>query len=213
MTPDEARDNAKADAVMLQVELGMTLDVSETLAARGIDTAERVKHRKPELWKATKAMLGHGISPKKIEELLSMDIRTVLAIQAEGEKDGSIPPYKQRTVRQLEAIITLGLDSLLEKARDGKISAIELCALADKRELLSGGITNRTMIVEDPAAAEFRRFLQSNPVHGMVSATGELAQKAPPAGAAAAIGNGAPEPVDGKLLERTDDLTSPDEDA
>lgn len=194
---------------MLQTDLGLGVEPSEALAARGFDTAERVKLRKPELWRAAQAMLGHGISATKIGELLAMDIRIVLAIQREGEATGAIPPYKERTVKQLEAVITLGLEALLDKAKAGKISAIELCALADKRELLSGGVTSRAAVVEDPATVEFRKFLQSVPATGrMVAGTGNGLEKAPAALEAPGLG-GLPrvprETVDGELLEGTED--------
>ena len=208
------RDNARAAALMLQAELGMDVDIAETLHARGHDTAEQIKARKPEVWRAAKAMIGHGITPKKVEELLGLDIRIVLAIQREGEADGSIPPYKQRTVRQLESVITLGLDELLDKAKAGKLTAIELCALADKRELLSGGVTARTEVVEDPAAAEFRRFLAANPVRGMVSGAEEIGEKGRllEAGGVADLGMGIEGPA-GVLEVVADDVSSPDDEA
>ena len=142
-------------------ELGFPVDVAELLEERGIYTAERLHARKPELVAACRKMLGHGITAKMTSEILGIDIRAVLEIGRQGEADGSIPPYKERTLRQLRAVVTLSLDSLVDRAKAGKISPIEVCALIDKAELLSGGVTSRVEVVEDPEVAAFRRLLEA----------------------------------------------------
>jgi len=156
--------------------LGLEVDLAETLAARGIDSGERVKARKPEIYRACVKLLGEGISPKKIEDLLGLDIRIVLEFQADGEATGAIPPYKERTLKQLRSVVTLCLDALIDKAKNGKISAIEVCALIDKVELLSGGVTSRAALVEDPRVGEFRRFMAAVQAP-MVLGAGEVFQK------------------------------------
>jgi len=154
-------------------ELGFPVDVAEQLEQRGIYTAERLQARKPELVAAAKRMLGHGISSKMTAEILGVDIRAILEIGRLGESDGSIPPYKERTLRQLRAVVTLSLDSLVDRARAGKVSPIEVCALIDKAELLSGGATSRVEVVEDPEVAEFRRFLAAQ-MRGMGTGSPEI---------------------------------------
>lgn len=164
-------------------ELGFDVDVAELLEERGVYTAERLLARKPELVAAAKRLLGHGITTKMTSEILGIDIRAVLEIARIGEAEGAITPYKERTLRQLRAVITLALDSLVDRAKHGKVSPIEVCALIDKAELLSGGATSRVEVIEDPATVEFRRFLQAQ-ARGMGTGSPDSAQKAPPAHAA-----------------------------
>lgn len=154
-------------------ELGFPVDVAELLEQRGVYTADRLKARKPELVNAARRMLGHGITAKMTSEILGVDIRAILEIARQGEADGSITPYKERTLRQLRAVITLALDSLVDRAKVGKVSPIEVCALIDKAELLSGGATSRVEVVEDPEVAEFRRFLAAQ-MRGMGTGSPEI---------------------------------------
>jgi hypothetical protein len=142
-------------------ELGFPVDVAEMLEERGIYTAERLRARKPELVAACIKMLGHGIATKMVSEVLGIDIRAVIEIGRQAEAEGAITPYKERTLSQLRAVITLSLDSLVERAKVGKVSPIEVCALIDKVELLSGGVTSRVEVVEDPEVAAFRRLLEA----------------------------------------------------
>jgi len=178
MNQRKVRKTQEAAMVMHETPgLGLEVDLAETLAARGIDSGERVKARKPEIHRACVKLLGEGISPKKIEDLLGLDIRIVLEFQADGEATGTIPPYKERTLKQLRSVVTLCLDALIDKAKAGKISAIEVCALIDKAELLSGGVTSRAALVEDPRVGEFRRFMAAAQVPEMVLGAGEVFQK------------------------------------
>jgi hypothetical protein len=174
-------------------ELGFPVDVAEQLEQRGIYTAERLQARKPELVAAAKRMLGHGISSKMTAEILGVDIRAILEIGRLGESDGSIPPYKERTLRQLRAVVTLSLDSLVDRAKAGKVSPIEVCALIDKAELLSGGATSRVEVVEDPEVAEFRRFLAAQ-MRGMGTGAPEIS-------ATSALPPSARHPLSGPVIE------------
>jgi hypothetical protein len=187
-------------------ELGFPVDVAELLEQRGVYTAERLQARKPELVAAAKRLLGHGITAKMTSEILGIDIRAVLEIARIGEAEGAITPYKERTLRQLRAVITLALDSLIERAKKGAVSPIEVCALIDKAELLSGGATSRVEVVEDPETAEFRRFLQAQ-ARGMGTGSPDSAQKGP--AAAPALRPAAPGPlVDALYTESKDSQSS-----
>ncbi len=187
MKDTKAKGKKQALVRLQEADLGMDVDVAETLAQRGIDTGERVRLRKPEIHRAACKMLGYGIAPKMVEELLGLDIRIVLQFLAEGESDGSIPLYKERTLKQLRAIVTLGLDALIEKAKEGKIDGITMCALIDKAELLAGNATSRSVLVEDPRAAAFRRFMEQA-AGGMVTEGREISQRAPAAAGPAPAG-------------------------
>jgi len=159
--------------------LGLEVEVTATLESRGIIDASRVEHQRPEIYRAAVRMLGYGITIKTCAELLGIHRHTVLAIRERASSAGAIDPYKQSTVKRLRAIITLALEEMEDKAHAGKISPIELCALIDKAELLSGGVTARTEIIEDAGAAEFRRLIQAQAANAreMVVAGGTGSQK------------------------------------
>jgi hypothetical protein len=149
-----------SDSRLATTDLGLEVEVTDTLESRGIIDASRVESQRPDIYRAAVRMLGYGIAVKTCAELLGIHRHTVLAIKDRAAAAGAIDPYKQGTVKRLRAIITLALDEMEHKAADGKISPIELCALIDKAELLSGGVTARTEVLEDPRAAEFRRLMQ-----------------------------------------------------
>lgn len=169
--------------VVATTEMGLEIELADTLAKRGIYDVSRLRERKPEIYRATLKLLGRGIATELISELMGLDYRTVEAVRADAQSAGAITGYKQETLKSLRAIITLGLQGLLEKARDGKISPIEMCALIDKAELLSGGATVRVEHTEDPAVVEFKkRFLAAHMPPEMVLGDGNVSQSA--------IGNG-----------------------
>jgi hypothetical protein len=90
-------------------------------------------------------------------------------------------------------VITLALDSLVERAKAGKISPIEVCALIDKVELLSGGATSRVEVVEDPETVEFRRFLAAQ-ARGMGTGAPEIS-------ATSALPPAARHPLSGPVID------------
>ncbi len=136
-------------ALQTTTELGFEVETS--VEERGIYTAARLRQRKPEISIACEKMLQACVSTKMISSLLCLDIRTVGAMAEELQAAGSITPFKERTLAQLRAVITLGLDGLMDRAAAGKIQPIEWCALVDKHELLSGGATARVEIVQGEA--------------------------------------------------------------
>lgn len=187
---------------MEDAELGFSVEIAETLEKRGIYTSMRLRARKPEVARAAEGMLGMGVSGKMISELLTLDIRTVNALREELEASGAITPHKERTLKQLRAVITLGLEGLMERAKAGNISPLEWAILVDKHELLSGGVTARVEHVsqEDKEADAFMGFLRSRRVAGIVSGVGEMLEMGEGAGpgavmelAAGGSGEGAPE--------------------
>lgn len=161
-------------------ELGLVVDVAELLGQRGLTTLQLVKERKPEIYRAARALLLHFVPPKKIEELLSLDIRLVLACQAELEADAVIPLYKERCLAQLRSVVTLALDELLDRAKKGSISPIEVCALVDKVELLSGGATARVEHQHSTEDSDFSRLVRQARAGRMVCEAEILPQKRPP---------------------------------
>lgn len=141
-----------------QPELGFEIAVAEKLEQRGIYDTTRLKERKPEIYKASRKCLMMGVSPGTSAELLGLDIRTVNAVLEELEKEGSITPYKERTVWQLRAVVTLAIDGLIERAKNGELSSLDVAVLIDKIELLSGGVTQRIENKESPEEQEAKRY-------------------------------------------------------
>lgn len=173
------------DAVAL-TELGFPVDLAESLEKRGIYDTTRLRERKPEVYQAAVLCLGKGVSAKTTGELLGLDIRTVNAVLEVAEAEGSITPYKSRTVAQLRGIIGLGLDGLMEKAAKGQLSAIDLAVLIDKLELLSGGVTARVEQVTSREADEVGQFYAGlRQRAGMVLEAEEIGEK----GAVGAVGS------------------------
>jgi hypothetical protein len=143
---------------LTQPELGFEVAIAEKLEERGIYDASRLMTRKPEIYKAARKCLMMGVSPGMAAELLSIDIRTVNVVMGELEKEGSITPYKERTVWQLRGVVTLAIDGLMERAKAGELSPLDVAVLIDKIELLSGGVTQRIESKESDEEKESRRF-------------------------------------------------------
>jgi len=158
-------------------ELGLEIEIAERLEERGVYDASRLKATRPHLFRAAVKMLGRGISTEITAELLGLDYRTVVAVREDAEAAGAITGYKERTLRQLRSVITLSLESLVDRARAGLISPIEVCALIDKAELLSGGVTARIEHTESEELAEMRRFLAANKAQPMVLEAEEMPQR------------------------------------
>jgi hypothetical protein len=168
---------------LMQSELGFEVALAARLEERGIYDTTRLMARKPEIYKAARRCVQMGVSPGTTAELLSLDIRTVNAVMAELEKEGAITPYKERTVWQLRGVVTLGIDGLLERAKDGELSALDIAVLIDKVELLSGGVTQRTETKESEEEKESRRYFavarqQLQQASGMVFEAEILGQRA-----------------------------------
>lgn len=143
---------------LTQGHLGFEVTIAEKLEERGIYDTTRLKARKPEIYKAARKCLMSSVSPGMTAELLSLDIRTVNAVMVELEKEGSITPYKERTVWQLRAVVTLAIDGLLDRAKAGELSPLDVAVLIDKIELLSGGVTQRIESKESDDEKESRRY-------------------------------------------------------
>lgn len=143
---------------LAQGHLGFEVALAEKLEQRGVYDTTRLKARKPEIHKAARRCLMMGVSPGMSAELLSLDIRTVNAVMAELEKEGSITPYKERTVWQLRGVVTLAIDGLMERAKAGELSPLDVAVLIDKIELLSGGVTQRIESKESEDEKESRLY-------------------------------------------------------
>jgi hypothetical protein len=80
-----------------------------------VDVAElRIHHcRAPasrSWWPACRKMQGHGTTATMTSDIFDTNTRAILEIGRLGELDSSIPPYKERTLRQLRAGVFLAPD-------------------------------------------------------------------------------------------------------
>ena len=146
---------------LASTELGFEVVVAEKLEQRGIYDLTRLRQRKPEIAKACRQCILVGVATGTIADLLSLDIRTVNLMRDELEAEGAITPYKKNIVRQLRAVITMAVDSLFDLARAGKLTPLDICMLADKVELLSGGATARVEHRASPEEEETLEFYES----------------------------------------------------
>lgn len=145
---------------------------------RGEYDCSRIREREPERYSAAVELLGRGIPPKKIAHALAMAFETVVRISL--DEAAAIRTGKRRVIDELDLILAFGRRGLLERAMDGKLSAVEYGILHDKRELLSGGVTARVEHTEadPPEVAAFKEMAalalqeedddEPKPVAGMV---------------------------------------------
>ncbi len=119
-------------------------------------------------------MLGHGTTAKMTSEIFGTSIRAILEIGRLQELDSSIPPYKERTLRQLKAAVFLALD-------------------LPHRQGLNGGATSQVEVMEDPETTEFRRFLAAQ-ARGMGTGSPEISPTS-------ALQQSARDPLSGPLIE------------
>jgi hypothetical protein len=172
--------NQAVEERVATTELGFEVEVAAKLEARGIYDLTRLQERKPEIYKAACKCLMMGVSAGTTGDILGLDIRTVNQVMHKLEAEGAITPYKERVAAELRGVISLAIDGLLERAKDGKLSAIDIAVLIDKEQLLSGGATSRvehTLAPQMEEAAQFLRSLSARAAAGMVIDAEELGQK------------------------------------
>lgn len=159
-TPNLLAAQNELEQHLASTELGFEVAVAEKLEQRGIYDLTRLEQRKPEIFKACRKCLLAGVSSGTTADLLSLDIRTVNMMRERLEAENAITPYKRAVVQQLRAVIMIAIDALLERAKKGELSAIDIAILIDKAELLSGGVTARTEHRTAPEEEETLRFYE-----------------------------------------------------
>lgn len=144
--------------------LGFEVAIAEKLEERGVYDLSRLEARKPEIYRAAIKCIKSGVSAGTTADLLSLDIRTVNPLVERLERENAIPPYKERIVWQLRSVVTIAVDRLMDEAKRGNLSPLDVAILIDKIELLSGGVTSRTERVvseeEQESEAYFRQARQ-----------------------------------------------------
>lgn len=159
--PDLLAAQNELEQHLASTELGFEVAVAHKLEQRGIYDLTRLEQRKPEIFKACRKCVLAGISAGTTADLLSLDIRTVNLMRERLEAEGAITPYKKNIVVQLRAVITIAIDALLDRAKKGELTAIDIAILIDKAELLNGGVTARVENRASPEEEETLEFYES----------------------------------------------------
>lgn len=191
----------------VQTDLGFFVDVRERLEQRGIYDASRLRSQRPELYQVIARLLASGICGKEeIRQLCGVAWETVAAVEADAAP--TIREYKARLSGRLRLAISAAADRLIEQARAGELSAVDVAILIDKLLLLEGEATARVELVEDPAASAFRAAMAALAgqataagLAGMGTAGGFIGKGAGGAAGAAGGGLAAGSPGGGPVLE------------
>jgi hypothetical protein len=143
----------------LALELEGLLDAAGG-SARGNYTAERFREREPKRYALIVSGLAQGYSKQALARAIGVAWETVRAVE-KVEASKSILEEKKGFADGLADVIELGIDGLKVKARDGKLSALDVAVLTDKFLVLRGEASS---IVEsrgeDPAVAAYREFMR-----------------------------------------------------
>lgn len=143
----------------LALELEGMLDASAG-PVRGTYTAERFREREPKRYALIVSGLAQGYSKQALAKAVGVAWETVRAVE-KVEAGKSILEEKKGFADGLADVIELGIDGLKTKARDGKLSALDVAVLTDKFLILRGEASS---IIEtrgeDPAVAAYREFLR-----------------------------------------------------
>lgn len=144
----------------LALELEGLLDAAGAGAPRGTYTAERFREREPKRYALIVSGLAQGYSKQALARAIGVAWETVRAVE-KVEAGKSILEEKKGFADGLADVIELGIDGLKVKARDGKLSALDVAVLTDKFLTLRGEASS---IIEsrgeDPAVAAYREFMR-----------------------------------------------------
>lgn len=197
--------SAKEDS---QLIFPLAVQAAYKLSQRGVYDAQTLKREDPERYDLIVKYLKGTISKRLISEAVDCAYETVVAVFLDQQKD--IRAGKRATSLQLDIAIAYGMEGLIEQAKAGKLSSIDVAVLIDKRELLNGGVTERVGHVQeiDPDVEEFRRYSEAKElpamVLGMGSGEGKLLEEGglDPLGEDGALIDVSGDPIEATLEER-----------
>lgn len=140
-------------------ELGFAVDVVEAMEAQGRwPDLTRLAARKPEILKAAVWMLGHSVPVRDVCKALSLSPCTVSAIQA--RHPDAVVTQKRQVAAMRRLAIQLGMERVVELARDGKLTVFDLKLLWDMEQVESGGVTERRELVVSGDAEQAVEFYE-----------------------------------------------------
>jgi hypothetical protein len=176
-----AKSRAQEDQKELALELeGLLDDVAGPAGKRGNYTAERFREREPRRYELIVSGLVQGYSKQSISRAVGVAWETVRAVE-KAELGKSILEEKKGFADGLADVIELGIDGLKVKAKEGKLSALDVAVLTDKFLVLRG---EASAIIEtrgeDPSVVAYREFMRA-----MGSQAADVLAKGPAGGPAA----------------------------
>lgn len=136
--------------------------VGEALAKH---SGRYVAERNPKLHAAICLLVKWGVARETIATELHVSRNLVAAI-AEGISSVSLEHHKEEILAGLRRFSRGAVRLMVEAVESGEKVPLGTLALAfgigtDKLALLSGGVTSRVQVVDDPAAADFLRLVSS----------------------------------------------------
>jgi len=154
------------------------LDVTRLMEQRKLWTGERIRAEAPRLYEAVLKLAARGVSQEETAEILGLSINTVRHITI--AEAASVDGYKDRLDGKLRRVTMLTLDAMAEKLDDPaqrkeiffKDLAIGVGIAIEKRELVSGGATQRVEVVEVPSAEAINDWIRSLPAAQAVEVPG-----------------------------------------
>tara|TARA_E500000331_G_scaffold31590_1_gene26496 strand:+ start:327 stop:1013 length:687 start_codon:yes stop_codon:yes gene_type:complete len=143
-----------------QLDLSLAPEYLALAEKQGIFTGERLKERKPEVYRACVSLLAQGASYLSIAKLLSVSVNTIAAVKKheaisiESEKRELAGAMRLATGLAVERINELLQDD--ERAKEIPLNqlAITTGILTEKTELLTGGATSRVDWVQPSASVD-----------------------------------------------------------
>lgn len=150
-----------------QLDLPIPKRFLESLELKGEFTGERLKERKPEVYRACASLLARGASYLSIAKVLGISVNSVSAV-SRNEKT-SIESEKKALAQTMRLASGLGAERIVEalgddeRAKDIPLNqlAIAVGIMTEKAELLSGGATARHEWVQPaPSAEDYSEYLK-----------------------------------------------------
>jgi hypothetical protein len=157
--PARAVVHVEQDERHVRTELGLSVPVAHIVAQRGQYTGEQFRKVNPAKYEAVVQLLGMGWRINTIAQRLDVAWETVKAVALMADAQGEIREQKQRFTRLCEQILEEGMEGILLKAKDRKLSALDLKLINEMRLLEAGGATQIVEHRRDPAVEAFKDFL------------------------------------------------------
>ena len=149
-----------------QTELSLPAHYLAEAEKKGEYTGERLKERKPEIYRACVSLLAQGATYLSIAKLLKVSVNTVAGVKEreqisiESEKRTLASSFRLASGLAAERAIELMSDEERSKSIPLNQLAIASGIFTEKAELLSGGATSRVDWVQPaPAVDDFNSYL------------------------------------------------------
>lgn len=151
-----------------QTELSIGEEFLGELERKGEFTGDRLRDRKPEIYRACISLIGSGMGLLTIAKLLKISVNSVSAVKR--NESFSIEIEKRAWADKFRTVAGLSAERAIEKlsddeqAKDIPLNQLAITAgiFTEKAELLTGGATSRVDWVQPaPAVDDFEKYIAS----------------------------------------------------